>query len=177
MRDPAGNALNPIWVLDSGSANVKIPPNNNGNVGKNLQPLSDQVLTEYSTFSGQLIIGSDNEIHRLQISNNDGTLEAGQGYKIRYDNLAITFVEGLSVQSNNSIELSLSPNPVNNVLNVNASHILDSIEVFNLLGQNVRSKKLNSNKSVLSLNGLKSGIYIAKIKSSLGDKTMKFVKE
>ena len=39
MRNPDGNGLNPIWVLNSGTPNVNIPPNTNGNVGKNLQPL------------------------------------------------------------------------------------------------------------------------------------------
>jgi hypothetical protein len=176
MRNPDGNGLNPIWVLDSGTTNVNIPPNSNGNVGKNLQPLKDQVLTEYTTFSGQLIIGSDNETHRLQISNNDGTLESGQGYKIRFDNVVITFLGGLSINDKKDVPYSAFYNSDLNTLSLSSQITLGNVKVFNSLGQQVIEEFVQNNSVVLKINYLNSGIYVVTIQNEKGSNSVKFLK-
>lgn len=176
MRNPNGNGLNPIWVLDSGTSNVNIPPNNNGNIGKNLQPIKDQVLTEYTTFSGQLIIGTDNEVHRLQISNNDGTLEAGQGYKIRFDNVVITFIEGLSIDDSKNVTFSAFYNSDLDRLSLMSQNTLGNVKVFNTLGQQVKKEFVQNNAIDMSIRDLNSGIYIVTVQNAKGSNSVKFLK-
>ena len=176
MRNPDGNGLNPIWVLNSGTPNVNIPPNTNGNVGKNLQPLKNQVLTEYTTFSGQLIIGTDNEIHRLQISNNDGTLEAGLGHKIRFDNVIITFIQGLSINDNKGIAFSAFYNSDLNTLSLSSQNALGNVKVFNTLGQQVKEEFVQNNAIDLNIRDLNSGIYIVKVQNEKGTNSERFLK-
>ena len=176
MRNPDGNGLNPIWVLNSGTPNVNIPPNTNGNVGKNLQPLKNQVLTEYTTFSGQLIIGTDNEIHRLQISNNDGTLEAGLGHKIRFDNVIITFIQGLSINDNKGIAFSAFYNSDLNTLSLSSQNALGNVKVFNTLGQQVKEEFVQNNAIDLNIRDLNSGIYIVTVQNEKGTNSERFLK-
>lgn len=176
MRNPDGNGLNPIWVLNSGTPNVNIPPNTNGNVGKNLQPLKNQVLTEYTTFSGQLIIGTDNEIHRLQISNNDGTLEAGLGHKIRFDNVIITFIQGLSINDNKGIAFSAFYNSDLNTLSLSSQNELGNVKVFNTLGQQVKEESVQNNAIDLNIRDLNSGIYIVTVQNEKGTNSERFLK-
>jgi hypothetical protein len=51
-----------------------------------------------------------------------------------------------------------------------------NIDLYNILGQQVLTKKLFQDNETLLLNGLNDGIYIAKIATDKGIKTIKFVK-
>jgi hypothetical protein len=68
---------------------------------------------------------------------------------------------------------TLYPNPVIDVLNIGAQENLKTIQVFNLMGQQVFQKNINSNKANINLNRLPQGAYFVKITT---DKTLKFVK-
>ncbi|MCB0461178.1 MAG: choice-of-anchor J domain-containing protein [Flavobacteriaceae bacterium] len=54
---------------------------------------------------------------------------------------------------------------------------LNSIEIFNNLGQNVFSKSLSNFKEEVSLLSLSDGVYIAKVKVGDGEKTIKLLKQ
>jgi len=56
--------------------------------------------------------------------------------------------------------ITLYPNPVQNVLKINAPNAVNKIEVFNILGQKVLS---NKNSNTLNVQGLSKGAYITKI--------------
>jgi surface protein len=87
----------------------------------------------------------------------------------------------LSVQDNNLIRLSIYPNPVSQVLNLQIPNINESInvEVYNLLGQNVMSEqvRLNNNQTQLNVAHLKSGVYLVRIDYNGKTFTKKFIKE
>lgn len=55
--------------------------------------------------------------------------------------------------------LTLYPNPVSNLLTINATNRIEKIEVFNMLGKKV----LSSNSNKIDVSNLSSGMYISKI--------------
>ncbi len=53
---------------------------------------------------------------------------------------------------------------------------LDSVEIYNILGQNVLNRSLSQSTETVNLSTLKDGIYIARIKIDNSVKTIKFLK-
>ena len=80
------------------------------------------------------------------------------------------------VEDANITNISLYPNPSNTVWNFKASNAITSIEVYNLLGKRVASQSNNSNDATISTQGLTNGIYIARVTTELGTKSVKLIK-
>jgi len=68
--------------------------------------------------------------------------------------------EVLSVGDNEITELSLYPNPAKEVVNIVSKNPIDTIEVYDILGKQVRALK-NSNK--VNVSNLNPGIYLFRI--------------
>lgn len=64
----------------------------------------------------------------------------------------------------------------NDVLNVESNTQIQSITLFNILGQQIASQKVNDTKGNVSLSQLNSGVYLAKVQMDGQTKTFKFVK-
>jgi hypothetical protein len=79
----------------------------------------------------------------------------------------------LSLEENEIATFSLYPNPTENVINIKTNLDLDSVTVFNLLGQSVAKFNSNSlaNKSI-DLSNLEDGLYMVEV--SAGDKRETF---
>jgi hypothetical protein len=92
------------------------------------------------------------------------------------DNFQITS-STLGVDDNTLEGFSLFPTIVKQNLNFTSLNEVEEISVFNLLGQQVFSSKLNVSNSSIDLSTLRCGIYIVKVK--VGDKTgtYKIIKE
>lgn len=69
------------------------------------------------------------------------------------------------------------PNPVKNFLNISYTQDISEVSVFNLLGQKVLSKKINSTESQLDMSELSGGTYLVKIVIDNQIKTIKVIKE
>lgn len=63
-----------------------------------------------------------------------------------------------------------------NGLNLSASEIINSVEVFSLSGKRVSLDKVNSTNGVISISNLAKGVYIAKAQIGNTVKTFKFAK-
>lgn len=61
-------------------------------------------------------------------------------------------------------------------LNVESNTQIEAITLFNILGQQVASQKVNDTKGNVSLSNLNSGVYLAKVQMDGQVKTFKFVK-
>jgi len=55
------------------------------------------------------------------------------------------------------------PNPVRNVLNLNANEEISSVVIYNVLGQQVYSAKVNALNSTVDMSGFASGAYMVKV--------------
>lgn len=81
---------------------------------------------------------------------------------------------------NNSFDMSsleYYPNPVIDVLNISYSNTISSIEVYNLVGQLVRTTKPNATTTQLDMNGLPTATYLVKVTSEGKTADIKIVKK
>jgi len=83
----------------------------------------------------------------------------------------------LSNSDFNFTEFSVKPNPTSNIWTVTGQNQINKIEVFDILGKNVISLQPNAFEVELNATNLKSGLYLARIASDQGVKTVKLVKE
>ena len=94
------------------------------------------------------------------------------------EDYTINVSEALSV---NNIErfagFSYFPNPSANVLNLSANNTIESIAIFNLLGQEVHSTTINETSSSINVSNLATGNYIMKVTIDGVIGTYKFVKK
>ena len=76
------------------------------------------------------------------------------------------------------MKVSVYPNPSNSDWNFRTPNtVINSVEVFNLLGKRVASQRSNNNTEIsISTQGLTSGIYIARITTEQGTKSVKLIK-
>ena len=88
---------------------------------------------------------------------------------------------GMQVTSTASVDdqvlndMTLSPNPATDRFLLETNELIDSIAVYNMLGQNVEVT-FNPNSNEVNISNLKSGTYFIKASSNGSSKTMKFVK-
>lgn len=97
---------------------------------------------------------------------------------VYFDNMFFSVNAGtLGADDFNVVELSAYPNPSNTNWNIKTSNsVITSVEVFNLLGKRVVSLKNNSTDVAISTDGLTSGIYLARVTTDLGTKSIKLIK-
>lgn len=74
-------------------------------------------------------------------------------------------------------KLQYYPNPVDAILNLRFSETINSITVYNLLGQQVLRSNPNRNEAKIDISSLISGTYIMKVISGSNSKTVKIIKK
>lgn len=72
--------------------------------------------------------------------------------------------------------MSLTPNPVSNVLQITSRIQIESVAIYNLSGQLLMQKELNSLNGSLNLSYLSSGIYFANVSANGEIETFKIIK-
>ncbi len=85
--------------------------------------------------------------------------------------------ETLRLEDTKFINVSVYPNPSSSDWNFRTPNtVIKSVEVFNLLGKRVVSQRNNSTDIAISTQGLTNGIYIARITTEQGTKSVKLIK-
>jgi hypothetical protein len=69
------------------------------------------------------------------------------------------------------------PSPVVDILNLSYNKNISTVAIYNLIGQEVISKKINDTESQIDMSKLESGTYIVKVTSEKEVKTIKVIKE
>ncbi len=87
-----------------------------------------------------------------------------------------TVDETLSVDDFNTINFNYFVD-AQNMLNLTSNESLSQVKLYNLLGQEMMSKNLSSQNEVVDINGLNSGVYLAKVQINNAVETFKFVKK
>lgn len=82
----------------------------------------------------------------------------------------------LSTSNFENSTISFYPNPTNNIVNFSSPETIEIISLYNLLGQEVLSKEINSNEFKLDISSQPSGTYIAKINSKGKSQSIKLIK-
>ena len=95
--------------------------------------------------------------------------------KVRFDPTCST--ESVT-QVNATNNINIYPNPARNEITITSNNAVNDITVINIIGQTVIVQNAKSNKVVLNVASLKSGIYFIKASDKNGGVvTRKFVKE
>ena len=92
------------------------------------------------------------------------------------DAVGVIHQQAVGVEELNFEQVSLYPNPANDILYVHLPSINYSLDVLNVMGEVVLKSENKSNTSSLSLTDLKQGIYTLVVKSNSKQKQIKFVK-
>ena len=69
------------------------------------------------------------------------------------------------VEENEIADLELYPNPVGNMLYINAEEPISEIEIVNTLGQVVKRIEVNADNAICNVNNLPNGIYVVRIRT------------
>lgn len=86
-------------------------------------------------------------------------------------------IANLSTEAFDKASLSVYPNPSKDILNVNYKSVITDIKIYNLLGQEVYSSKINKSDFQLNISHLSSGAYVVKLTSPEGNHSFKLIKE
>ncbi|WP_309641430.1 T9SS type A sorting domain-containing protein [Flavobacterium sp.] len=75
-------------------------------------------------------------------------------------------------------DIAIYPNPTRDFLNVSVIQEIDSVVIYNALGQEVMAQSLNANEVKIDVSDLQQGIYILKVFNNKGEAFMKrFIKK
>lgn len=91
--------------------------------------------------------------------------------------IVFTTVLNVSTPTIPTTEFSLYPNPVNSMLYISKADNIQTVEIYNIVGNLMRKIELTNNTGQYGINvsGLSSGLYILKAKSSNSEKAVRFV--
>lgn len=109
---------------------------------------------------------------------NDAEIYFDYNFPITTNNEQTTVQENLGVGEYDSLNVSMYPNPVNDILNIETQETIKSIEVYNINGS-LLHKIVNIGirlQNQINLKYLQAGIYFVKINTDKGKKTYKIVK-
>ena len=89
----------------------------------------------------------------------------------------VTGAPVLGVNDADAIDFAVSPNPTNGLVRVNGNSQIQSIKVFNVLGQLVLSQKINATSAELDLSPFQAGAYLAEIQGERGSEVIRIMKQ
>jgi uncharacterized repeat protein (TIGR01451 family) len=87
------------------------------------------------------------------------------------------FVSTLANQTLAFSNFNYYPNPVNNILTISNDNVMETIEIVSVVGQKIKSAKVDDLHAQIDLSDLSSGIYFVKVSSGNQEKTVKIIKE
>lgn len=131
--------------------------------GDNIVWYSDAELTTMIETTTALVDGAT---YYAVATNGDCTSEA----------LAVTAEEILANGGFDAVKFTYYPNPVNNILNIECNNTIQSVAVYNLLGQSVVTTNADANTVKVDMSSLSAGNYIVRATSGNKVETFKVVK-
>jgi Secretion system C-terminal sorting domain/GEVED domain len=92
-----------------------------------------------------------------------------------FEDYTINVTPNLATSSFENSKFSVYPNPVKDILNLKSNTEITNIEVYNLLGQKVLIKAINT--SQIDMTNLASGTYLIKFESDKNQEILKVIKQ
>ncbi|MGV6829216.1 MAG: T9SS type A sorting domain-containing protein [Flavobacteriales bacterium] len=99
----------------------------------------------------------------------------GWGWGAGVDNFCLDYLLGST--ENTIAGFDYYPNPANETINLNAQENIESVSIFNILGQEVVSQTINATSSQINVSNLATGTYIMKVNVNGETGTYKVVKQ
>lgn len=111
-------------------------------------------------------------LHVFNIRVKDNTGQWGPVFKN-----VVSVQTSLDVPSIDLTSLVVYPNPVKNILNISFKDQIMDVAIYNVLGQQVMAKSLNTTEAAIDVSELTSGNYFVKVNTGNAFKTLKIIKE
>lgn len=106
----------------------------------------------------------------------EGTSNWARGIDV--DNVSVvdaSVVLGVNDLVKNNNDVKVYPNPARDIVNITTDKKVNSIEIFSLTGQLI--KTVNKDSKQINVSELKNGVYLLRVKSEGSDQSFKIVKE
>ncbi|MEP2935251.1 MAG: T9SS type A sorting domain-containing protein [Gilvibacter sp.] len=75
------------------------------------------------------------------------------------------------------VALTNYPNPVSSVWNVQAASQIQTVEIFNILGQKVLNVQVDATNATINMATLKAGVYVAQVTTDAGQSSVRLIKK
>jgi hypothetical protein len=86
----------------------------------------------------------------------------------------IQFISNVGVQELQSVEFSVFPNPVEDIIHIQSDEQIRSVSIINVMGKAVLK---STETSTINLEGLEPGVYLLNIKTAKGQSTKRIIKK
>jgi surface polysaccharide O-acyltransferase-like enzyme len=83
----------------------------------------------------------------------------------------------LGIEENQMQSLQVFPNPTTHLLNIANYNTIDSVALYNMLGQLVKQQTMQSKTGTIDMSAFAAGTYFARVFSGNTSKTLKVIKE
>ncbi|MCR5861341.1 T9SS type A sorting domain-containing protein [Flavobacterium sp. J372] len=93
------------------------------------------------------------------------------------ERLPVTIDAAMGTNGVNFKNFSYRPNPVKDILQLSNGAAIDKVEVYNIVGQKVKSENVGKTDVSVDLNSLTNGVYIVKVTSANTQKSIKIIKQ
>jgi len=97
-------------------------------------------------------------------------------FYLSLDNIKIEN-KSLAVSDVKSPKLNFYPNPAKNVLTINNEIVVNNVTIYDLAGKSVLNQKADSKNLSLDISKLEKGIYMMRVATKNGAKTVKIIKD
>jgi hypothetical protein len=161
-------------------AKVLLKVENSGDAGVNFEK---EVLTtvanawETLTFD-YAAISKTAAYDKLVLIFDNGTQGDGSAnFTFYMDDIIVSSSATASVGDNKLLNVSMYPNPTSSRLTISAQSTIKSAAVYNLLGKQVMSLKINKNSESIDVSNLATGMYLIKYTIGNAVGTAKFIKQ
>lgn len=155
LMEPGENEMMPADMLD------KLKINFTYNAKNNMHSIS------YYTF--------DAETEKFQLDNKMYYVYKSNDLTDTVKSYIYDVVTGIKI--NNQINVTISPNPVKDMLQIDGIQSTTQINIYDASGKMVMSKEINSENAVISMQSLSKGLYIIRINNKEGISFKKVIKE
>jgi len=108
------------------------------------------------------------------INTEDNIYNFINSYLLKYDSKGLLSIASVNP---NEVKIIAYPNPTKDYINITSSSLIKTIQVYNILGQEVYSSKVNSKQKQIDVINFPKGNYIAKVKTDNGEVSKKFIVE
>ncbi|MDG1245844.1 MAG: T9SS type A sorting domain-containing protein [Polaribacter sp.] len=100
----------------------------------------------------------------------------GRAATVYVDNFYFYKEATAGIDDQDLVSLNMYPNPASDVLNISAQSTINSVEIFNVLGQKVITMQVENTSAEINVSNLNAGIYLIKYEINNSSSTKKFVK-
>ncbi len=168
-----------IWTDAPIGTKIMFKTEEAGNAGNNSgeKDVFTTVTGDWETLVFDFVGVTPTNQNRLVLIPDNGNLGDGSATSTFYfDDIVST--NTLSIDENALFESKVFPNPSSTSWTISTpNNTINSVEVFNVLGKRVVSQKFNSDEATIPVQSLASGIYLARVNTVSGVKTIKLIRE